>query len=134
MNDLPTTMDIEHYKELLLAKEKDLKEHMARLGDDARNSRSADVEDPIDQVISTEAKAEKFQEESMASDTLADVQDALGRIADGTYGVSLESGQPIPAARLEAVPWAKYTVEEQEKYDKAAATQDSQDNTLGNLA
>ena len=127
-------MDTEHYKQVLLAKEKELKDHMARLGEGARDSRSADVEDPIDQVISTEAKAANFQEESMASDTLAEVQAALQRIEDGSYGVSLDSGQPIPPARLEAVPWAKYTVEEQEKYDKRAADQDSEDNSLDTLA
>jgi DnaK suppressor protein len=133
MSDL-AAMDLEHYKQLLLAKEKDLQDQIARLGDNARNSQSADVEDPIDQVISAEAKAANFREESIAAETLADVQDALRRIDDGTYGVSIESGEPIPPARLEAVPWAKYTVQEQERLDRLAAEQENQDNPLDNLA
>ena len=35
----------------------------------------------------------------------------------GTYGLSVESGEPIPDDRLEAVPWAERTVEEQARYD-----------------
>ena len=35
------------------------------------------------------------------------------RLADGAYGRSVESGEPIPDARLRAVPWAERTVEEQ---------------------
>ncbi len=44
---------------------------------------------------------------------------ALKRVEDGTYGVSVESGEPIPDARLEAVPQAERTVEEQAARDAA---------------
>ena len=35
------------------------------------------------------------------------------RIREGTYGISIESGKPIPDERLEAIPWADRTIEEQ---------------------
>ncbi|MCW3068160.1 MAG: transcriptional regulator, TraR/DksA family, partial [Solirubrobacterales bacterium] len=35
----------------------------------------------------------------------------------GTYGLSVESGEPIPDARLEAIPWAERTTEEQARYE-----------------
>jgi len=38
------------------------------------------------------------------------VEEALGRIESGEYGVCLECGQPIPEARLEVIPFAKYCV------------------------
>jgi DnaK suppressor protein len=41
------------------------------------------------------------------------VERAEARLAAGTYGVSIESGKPIPDERLEAVPTAERTVEEQ---------------------
>lgn len=41
------------------------------------------------------------------------IQRALQKIDEGTYGLSDESGDPIPKARLEAMPEAIYTVEEQ---------------------
>ncbi|MBV8429630.1 MAG: hypothetical protein JO244_00585 [Solirubrobacterales bacterium] len=45
---------------------------------------------------------------------LAAVGRAEERLAAGTYGLSVESGRPIPDARLEALPSAERTVEEEE--------------------
>ncbi len=44
---------------------------------------------------------------------LAAVERAEARLAAGTYGLSTESGEPIPDARLEAVPTAELTVDEE---------------------
>lgn len=49
---------------------------------------------------------------------IGDIRRALQKIADGTYGFSDEGGDPIPKARLEAVPEAIYTVEEQGKREE----------------
>lgn len=46
---------------------------------------------------------------------IGDIQRALQKIAEGTYGFSDKSGAPIPKARLEAMPEAIYTVEEQDR-------------------
>ncbi|SAL36076.1 General stress protein 16O [Caballeronia turbans] len=46
---------------------------------------------------------------------IGDIERALQKIAEGTYGLSDESGVPIPKARLDAMPEAILTVEEQEK-------------------
>ncbi len=43
--------------------------------------------------------------------TLQEIYEALKRLADGTYGVCLETGKPIGMARLEYKPWAKYCIE-----------------------
>lgn len=42
---------------------------------------------------------------------LNEIDEALDRIANKTYGVCAKTGQPINEARLEAKPWAKYTIE-----------------------
>ena len=47
---------------------------------------------------------------------LAAVERAEARLAAGTYGISVESGEPIPDGRLEAVPTAERTVEEQQRF------------------
>jgi RNA polymerase-binding transcription factor DksA len=47
-----------------------------------------------------------------ARQTVLEIDAALERIAEGTYGYSVASGQPIPEARLEAIPWATVLVEE----------------------
>lgn len=46
------------------------------------------------------------------------INKALLRIENGTYGLCLESKQPIPEDRLRAVPYTPYTVEVQAKLDK----------------
>lgn len=48
-------------------------------------------------------------------DQLAAVERAEQRLRDGTYGLSVLSGEPIPDARLEARPTAEMTVEEQQQ-------------------
>ena len=49
---------------------------------------------------------------AQAREMVAAIDAALQRIAEGTYGLSLISGKPIPKERLEAIPWATELVEE----------------------
>jgi RNA polymerase-binding transcription factor DksA len=51
---------------------------------------------------------------------LADIEAAYKRLENGTYGKSVLSGEPIPDDRLEAVPHARYTVEEQAEIERSA--------------
>ncbi|HZO60695.1 MAG TPA: TraR/DksA C4-type zinc finger protein, partial [Solirubrobacterales bacterium] len=48
---------------------------------------------------------------------LAAIERAEQRLEDGTYGVSVDSGEPIPDGRLEAIPWAERTAAEQAHYE-----------------
>ncbi len=48
---------------------------------------------------------------------IADIQRALEKIAEGTYGYSDESGDPIPIERLKILPEAIFTVQEQSERD-----------------
>ena len=48
---------------------------------------------------------------------LASVERAEARVDAGTYGLSVESGEPIPDERLEAVPTAERTAEEQGRFE-----------------
>jgi DnaK suppressor protein len=47
---------------------------------------------------------------------LAAVERAEARLEAGTFGLSIESGEPIPDARLEARPTAERTVEEEDRF------------------
>jgi DnaK suppressor protein len=58
-----------------------------------------------------EGLADRLREE------LAAIERAEQRVEQGTYGLSVESGEPIPDARLEAIPWAERTAQEQERYE-----------------
>ena len=61
-----------------------------------------------------ESTARRLREELDAIDR------AFKRIAEGTYGLSVESGKPIPDARLELIPWAERTAEEQARFERVA--------------
>jgi len=58
--------------------------------------------------------------EAQLREELAAVERAERRLEEGTYGRSVESGKPIPDARLEAIPWAERTAEEQARYEALA--------------
>jgi DnaK suppressor protein len=49
---------------------------------------------------------------------LVEVRHALAKFADDSYGVSELSGEPIPFTRLQAVPWARHLVEEEERIER----------------
>jgi DnaK suppressor protein len=55
----------------------------------------------------------------LAERRLQDVERALSKIAEGTYGLSDRSGAAIPRERLEKVPEAIYTIAEEEEREKA---------------
>src|SRR4051794_25684358 len=111
-------MDINSAKARLQDKERDLLEWIGTLQQNARESGTADVEDPIDSVISSEGKAGSFREATIEHRTLVAVQEALQRIENGTYGTCIDCGSQIEPARLEAVPWTPYCLADQEKHDR----------------
>jgi DnaK suppressor protein len=121
------SMNTEAYKQLLLQREQDLLEQTSRLDEEGRDARSAEVEDPIDYVVSTEGKAANFRLSTTAYQQLAQVKDALRRIEEGTYGFCLDCGKEIPAARLDAVPWTPYCAEDQEKHDQESQAEEDQE-------
>lgn len=49
---------------------------------------------------------------------LTEVQDALKRIDEGTYGRCIVGGEPIPERRLDAVPWASRCVQHEEQVEE----------------
>ena len=112
-------MDIEYFRQRLLAKEQELLDLIARFENEAREFPSAEVEDFADQATSTELKTVALEESALVAQTLTQVRDALRRIDEGTFGKCIDCGRPIEPARLEAIPWTPYCRADQEKHDKA---------------
>ncbi len=84
-------------------------ERAGREDRDSEDQQDADIADPAQSLTQEgmdDAIADSLRER------LAAVGRAEQRLADGTYGRSVLSGQPIPDARLEAYPAAELTVEE----------------------
>ena len=53
--------------------------------------------------------------EESAQTTLDEIEAALGRIEDGSYGVCEVCGKPIGAERLSAIPWARLCIEDKRR-------------------
>ncbi len=71
---------------------------------------------------------------SQEQDALYEIDEALKRIELGNYGICEMSGKPIPHARLEAIPFARFTVECQsqlEKQNKASRVRQSVTSLFG---
>ena len=71
---------------------------------------------------------------SQEQDALYEIDQALKRIELGTYGKCEMSGKPIPRARLEAIPFARFTVECQsqlERQSKASRVRQSVTSLFG---
>jgi DnaK suppressor protein len=86
--------------------------------------RREDVGELADQDESADQASDLYEnelDEGLAEQlrgALTAVERAEARLAAGTYGLSIESGRPIPDERLEAVPTAERTADEQERYDR----------------
>jgi DnaK suppressor protein len=112
-------MDTDHFKKLLLAKQRELESRLAGLEREASAPAEVDVADYTDVATSEQETSDSLEIATKLSETLEEVQSALRRIEDGSYGKCGVCGRPIEPARLEAVPWTANCREDQEKLDGA---------------
>jgi DnaK suppressor protein len=83
-----------------------VREQLARLG----NGDQADLDFDENFADSGQVTAERGEVEALSgqlTETLQEIEDALAKFADGTYGECESCGQPIQEARLEAMPAAR---------------------------
>jgi DnaK suppressor protein len=97
--------------EVLRQKQRELLEEITHLTDEARENGEAEVRDTTDDATAQQGSAEALEEITLESQTLEQVEDALKRVADGTYGKCVICGRPISPARLEAIPWTPYCLD-----------------------
>jgi DnaK suppressor protein len=109
-------VDPERAQELLAAERERIERALARL------TRRDDSE-PADEYDPANLASDLYQDEFDLSlgedlrDQLAAVERAEQRLAAGTYGLSVESGTPIPDERLELLPAAELTAEEERSHE-----------------
>jgi DnaK suppressor protein len=105
-------MDPERARELLARERERINRAHARRG-------HQDTGEPADEIDPANLASDLYEdelEEGLADDLreqLAAVERAEARLTAGTYGRSTESGEPIPDERLEALPTAERTAEEE---------------------
>jgi DnaK suppressor protein len=107
-------MDTDHARRLLAAERQRIEQALAVINQDEQKTGSEESEPgerDSEQLYQTEFDSTRSED---LNGQLAAVERAEARIEAGTYGLSVESSQPIPDERLEALPTAERTIEEQE--------------------
>ncbi len=70
---------------------------------------------------------------SSDQDAIYEIEEALKRIEKNTYGVCELTGKPIPRARLEAIPWTRFTVQAQAQLERDGALRQRRLGALGSV-
>jgi DnaK suppressor protein len=109
-------MDFDSARDLLAKErarvERELADLAPREGDDAPDAiEGSDAGHKLTDAETDEGLRDRLDED------LAAIERAEKRLAEGIYGLSVESGEPIPDDRLQAIPWAERTTEEQARLD-----------------
>jgi RNA polymerase-binding transcription factor DksA len=111
-------------KEKLLNLRDAMVDSMAGVAQDTLRSRAEGSEASAFGMHQADAGSDAYDRDfalsllSQEQDALYEIDQALKRIELGTYGVCEMSGKPIPHARLEAIPFARFTVECQSQLEK----------------
>src|SRR5436853_535411 len=127
-------------KEKLLQLRDAMVDSMAGVAQDTLRSRAEGSEASAFGMHQADAGSDAYDRDfalsllSQEQDALYEIDQALKRIELGTYGVCEMSGKQIPRARLEAIPFARFTVECQsqlEKQNKASRVRQSVTSLFG---
>ena len=106
--------DIKKFQALLLAKRNEILGNVTSMESEALQRERSDLSNlPIHMA---DLGTDNYEIENiiglMSSERkmLTEIDDALRRIEEGTYGICEGNGEPIPKPRLNAIPWARYCV------------------------
>jgi DnaK suppressor protein len=120
--------DLAYFRNLLLEKRREIIGDVGSMESEAYKGGSNLSNMPIHMAdVGTDNFEQEFTLGLIESERqiLRDIQEALVRVDNGTFGVCLGTGKPIPKVRLEAVPWAKYTIEYSRLLESGKISQDS---------
>jgi DnaK suppressor protein len=109
---------LEYFKKRLLAKQEELLHLVSKSEQDGREADEEATQDIADKAANSYTKEFLFHQSDENRRLLQLVNEALGRVKDGSYGVCLSCHDEVQAKRLEAVPWARHCIECQEKQDQ----------------
>ena len=125
--------DLDKFKKRLLdERDKITQAKNNKAGQEISNTQSGDEADMASAEMELDAM---YQGDQRGHNMLQDIQDALQKIEDGTYGECENCGEDISIARLEANPMAKLCVDckseeevREKKYAKSSNTMNSYDD------
>jgi DnaK suppressor protein len=111
-------MSPERARELLAGERERIERALADLGEPIGTDELSSLDNPAD--LGTVLSERELEEGLLAQvrRELEALERAEARLLEGTYGLSVESGEPIPDERLEAFPLAERTVEEERRFNR----------------
>ena len=110
-----TTGTLKQFRQMLEEKSSEVR---AQMGNATANPALQIAADPYDSADFAEKSHEEWiflQKSSFDTELLREIQEAQGRLKDGSYGTCLDCGLPVSQKRLQAIPWARYCVSCQER-------------------
>jgi DnaK suppressor protein len=113
-----TPSQVEQYRRVLVARRDEFAFGVARAEAEAVEQDELSRFDYGDRATANTAKEDLLQEAGRDTEGLRQIEAAIGRIGEGTFGVCGECGREIPMSRLDAVPWALLCVRDQEIADR----------------
>jgi len=109
-----TSSEIREFEALLLSKRSEILGNVISLEDETLRKQRSDLSSlPIHMAdLGTDNYEQFLSLELLDSErkVIAEIDHALSRIEEGTYGICEVGGDPIPKQRLEAIPWARFCV------------------------
>ena len=105
------------YQEKLLAHKQFLEQAMSTAVEQGRETVTDDTQDVADQAVVSYQKELLFSQGTTGHQQLRMVQQALGRVKEGSFGECVHCSNEIGPKRLEALPWTPYCIDCQEKIE-----------------
>ena len=136
--DKLTAADVAHFKQLLTEKRKEIFNSVTEIKDEALNKSMLDASGDLSSMpihmadLGSDNYEQEFALGLMDSERklLQEIDEALQRIEEGTFGICEGTGDPISKARLEAKPWARYCVEYAQKLEKGLVAERPEEQSI----
>jgi DnaK suppressor protein len=110
--------ELEKYRRLLDAKKHELSADLAKTRDAEEETTEESTQDIADKAVSSYTREFLYSLSDGDRTTLLQIDQALARIEEGTFGACSNCGLPMAEKRLNAVPWTPYCVDCQELAEK----------------
>ncbi len=121
-----------HYRVLTSLRERLLQERRERLAEVAEPLEPHSM-DPADSATDEFDHNLAIEALSAKQDALHEIDAAVRRIHSGSYGVCEETGKPIPAARLKAIPWTRFAREVEARHESEGNNRPPHLGALGSV-
>jgi DnaK suppressor protein len=113
-----TKKEMEKYRRLLDEKKATLSAELAKTRSAEEETTEESTQDIADKAVSSYTREFLYSLTDGERSTLLQIDDALGRVEDASYGLCLNCGSLMTEKRLNAVPWAPYCLDCQELAEK----------------